>query len=570
MKKHDDFAAAFSCARGPMAAAAAFSCAVNLLMLTGPLFMLQVYDRVLASGSEATLLALTMLMAGLFAAMGVLDYIRGRLLARSGARLQSRMDPHVFPAMLERATAPDERAKAGGPLRDLEAIQHFLSSPGPIAFLDAPWIPVYLGAIFILHPTLGSFATIAALGMLGIAMISTHRGRRNEAEARAGLAAATIRADAYRHEAETLRALGMGEAAMALWQADRRAGLAAHIAQSDRVGRYQALTRTLRMVLQSAILALGAWLTIQGQTSAGAMIAASILMGRALAPVDQMVAHWKGYSRAREARESLKTYLDARPEATPAMDLPAARGALSVQGMAAAAPGVRMPVLRGISLDVKPGEALGVIGESASGKSTLARVLAGVWPPMAGDVRLDGAALAQYAPDTLGAQIGYLPQDIGLFAGTVAENIARLDPNGDPAAIALAAKRAGAHEMILGLPDGYGAQIGAGGVALSGGQRQRIALARALYGDPALLILDEPNAHLDLIGEKALIAAIRGAKGRGRGVVVMAHRPSAIALCDTLLVLKDGQVSDYGPRDAVLKRATVAPDPVSAPGRKSA
>ena len=556
MTKQDEFRAALATIRGPLLAAAGFSCAVNLLMLTGPLFMLQVYDRVLASGSEATLLALVILIAVLFTAMGLLDFIRGRLLARAGARLQTRLDPRVFASVLKQATAPGERAKPNAALRDLEAIQQFLSGPGPFAFLDAPWIPVYLAAIFVLHPTLGGFAVVAALGVLGIAMVSAQRTGGLETRARGAAAAGDKRADAFRREAETLHALGMVPRALTQWQGERHAALGAQIAHSDRTGGYQALTRTLRMFLQSAVLALGAWLTIRGETTAGAMIAASILMGRALAPVDQMVAHWKGFGRARMAQIKLGAFLEANPLPRPALDLPAATGLLTVQGLAAAAPGVRAPTLLGITLDVKPGEALGVIGESASGKSTLARVLAGIWPPMAGDVRLDGAALDQWPAEALGAQIGYLPQDIGLFAGSVADNIARLDGGADADAITLAAKRAGAHEMILALPDGYQTDIGEGGTALSGGQRQRIGLARALYGDPAVLILDEPNAHLDAQGEAAVIAAIRGAKGRGRSVVVMAHRPSAIALCDRLLVLKGGKPVDCGPRDQVLHRTT--------------
>jgi len=567
MDDRDELGAAFASVRGLIVTAAVFSCAVNLLMLTGPLFMLQVYDRVLASGSEATLLALVVLIAGLFAAMGLLNFIRGRILARAGAEIQTRLDPRVFAAVLQRAVAPDERSKPNAALRDLESIQQFLSSPGPFAFFDAPWIPVYLGAIFVLHATLGVFATVVAVGMLGIALLNAWRSAGLEGEARRAMGSAEKRADSLRREAETLRALGMGGRTLALWQVERRKALGAQIAHSDRTGGYQALTATLRMFLQSAVLGLGAWLTIRGETTAGAMIAASILMGRALAPVDQMVGHWKGFSRARAARTNLRAFLKATPVPRTRLDLPRAVGALRVEALVAAPPGIRSPTVAGVTLSVDPGEALGVIGESASGKSTLARVLAGIWPPISGEVRLDGAEIGQWDPEVLGAQIGYLPQEIGLIAGTVSRNIARFHPEPDAREIVLAAQRAGAHEMILGLADGYQTELGDDGAGLSGGQRQRIGMARALYGDPVLLILDEPNAHLDAPGEEAVIAAIRGAKSRGRAVVVMAHRPSAIALCDTLVMMRAGRVVESGPRDEVLRRVTVGPAGAARGGR---
>lgn len=567
MNNKDELGAAFASVRGLIWIAALFSCAVNLLMLTGPLFMLQVYDRVLASKSEATLLALVVLIAGLFTAMGLLNFIRGRILARAGAEIQTRLDPRVFAAVLQRAVAPGERSKPNAALRDLESIQQFLSSPGPFAFFDAPWIPVYLGAIFVLHSTLGFFATAAAVVMLCIALMNAWRSSGLESEARQAMGGAEKRAESLRREAETLRALGMGGRTLAVWQVERRKALGAQIAHSDRAGGYQAMTMTLRMFLQSAVLGLGAWLTIQGETTAGAMIAASILMGRALAPVDQMVGHWKGFSRARAARTNLRAFLNATPAPRPRMDLPQAVGALQVEALVAAPPGIRTPTIMGVTLAVNPGEALGVIGESASGKSTLARVLAGIWPHMSGEVRLDGADIGQWDQEALGAQIGYLPQEIGLIAGTVSQNIARFHPEPDAREIVLAAQRAGAHEMILGLADGYQTELGDDGAGLSGGQRQRIGMARAMYGDPVLLILDEPNAHLDAPGEEAVIAAIRGAKSRGRSVIVMAHRPSAIALCDNLVMMRAGRVVDSGPRDDVLRRVTAGPRTTPREGR---
>jgi len=552
----DDVARVFGSVRGLVWSAVIFSCAVNILMLTGPLFMLQVYDRVLASGSEATLLALVILIAGLFAAMGLLDFVRGRILARAGARIQTRLDPRVFSASLQRALSPRERTQPNVALRDLESIQQFLSSSGPFAFFDVPWVPVYLAAIFVLHWMLGVFATGAAVIVCAIALVNAWRTGGLEAEARRATAVSEKRSESLRGEAETLRALGMGKRVLAGWQQERKAGLTAQITYSDRAGGYQALTKTLRMFLQSAVLGLGAWLAIRGETTAGAMIAASILMGRALAPIDQIIGHWKGFTRARAAKNNLRAMLKATPEPAPKMALPQARGHLTLDAVSATAPGLRVPLLRSITLSVAPGEALGIIGASASGKSTLARVIAGIWPPIGGDVCLDGARLDQLDAEVLGAQIGYLPQDIGLFSGTVGDNIARFDPDADPNDIVKAATRSGAHAMILALPNGYATEIGEGGAALSGGQRQRIGLARALYGDPVLLVLDEPNAHLDAPGEQAVISAIENAKENGCSVIVMAHRPSAIALCDRLMVLKDGQTSDYGPRDEVLQRAT--------------
>lgn len=551
-----EFRSAFWSARGLFIAAAIFSMAVNLLMLTGPLFMLQIYDRVLASGSTETLVALFLLMGGLFAAMAVFDYIRGRILARSGARLQALLDERAFTASLRRAVASGERSQPNTALRDLESVSSFLAGPAPGAFFDAPWTPIYLAVIFVLHWRLGLLALGSVAILILLAILNEWATARPETANRLAQARAEKTAESLRQNAEAVRALGMRGAATAKWLEHRGEALLAQMRLSDRGGGFQAASKALRLFLQSAMLALGALLAIRGETGAGAMIASSILMGRALAPIDQMIGQWRGFVRARKGAASLSEMLRATPAPRRRVQLPEPRGLLSLRGLACGPLGQRAPTLRGVTLDIAPGEAVGVIGPSAGGKSTLARAAAGVWPPMAGEVRLDGAELSQWDEEALGARIGYLPQDVSLFAGTVAANISRLAQTPDEAAIVQAAQRAGAHEMILKLPHGYDTEIGESGAQLSGGQRQRIGLARALYGDPPLLVLDEPNAHLDAEGEQSLVTAIREAKARGKALLVMAHRPSAIAACERLLVLREGAPQDYGPTEEVLKRAT--------------
>ena len=533
-----------------------FSVFGNLLMLTGPLFMLQVYDRVLASRSEATLLTLFLLVAALFLLMGVLDHARARVLSRVGARFQSLLDRRVFEAVLRRSIAPDERARHSSAMRDLESIQRALSGPAPFAFFDAPFAPLFLAAIFLFHPLLGLLALCGGAVLFLIAFLNQRRARQPLGQA----AEASARSDAYaetlRREGETVQGLGMRSAALTRWAGLRGHALQAQIDASDATGGYSVASKTLRFFLQSAILALGAWLAIQGAISPGVMIAASILMGRALAPVEQAIGQWAVVQRATHGWSSLRELLEKTPPPGSRTELPTPKGLFEAQGLSVVAPGAQLPAIRGVSFRVEPGQALGVIGPSAAGKSTLARVLVGIWRPAQGAVRLDGAALDQYEDEVLGRHVGYLPQEVALFDATVAENIARLDPQADDAAVVIAAKRAGAHELILRLPQGYDTPIGPSGANLSGGQRQRVALARALYGDPAVVVLDEPNSNLDAQGEQALVLAIKDLKTRGRTVVVMAHRPSAIAACDVLLMLDRGQTRAFGPRDQVLRETT--------------
>lgn len=551
-----EFRAAFWSAKGLFVVAAVMSFFVNLLMLTGPLFMLQVYDRVLASGSIPTLQALFLLVAGLFLVMGLLDFLRGRVLANAGARFQAMLDGRAFEATMQTALVPEERAKPATAMRDLESIQQFLSGPAPYAFFDAPWTPIYIAVIFVLHPWLGWFAIGAAILLFTIAFLNQVMTLKPEMESRQANAAAEKYSESVRREAEAVRALGMIDTAKAQWGKQRGEALVAQMVHSGRAGFFQAMSKSLRLFLQSAILAVGALLAVRNEISPGVMIAGSIMMGRALAPIDQAISQWRIFIRARQASKSLEQFFATVPVSQPKTALPDPVARLTVTNVAVAPPGTRLPIVRGITFDVKPGEAIGVIGPSASGKSTLARAIVGIWPVMAGEVRLDGATLDQWSGADFGRLIGYLPQDVGLFNGTVARNVARLQENADERAIVLAAERAGAHEMILRLPNGYDTEIGEGGTQLSGGQRQRIGLARCLFGDPPLLVFDEPNANLDAEGEQSLIHAIRQAKERARAVIVMAHRPSAIAVCDRLLVMRDGTPVAFGPRDEILQKTT--------------
>ena len=517
-----------------------FSVFVNLLMLTGPIFMLQVYDRVLTSRSEATLLTLVVITAFLFLMMGVLDHARGRVLARAGARLQARLDARVLRAVLTRAVSPADRSRPATGVRDLEAIQRFASGTGPFAFFDAPWTPVFLCVLFMFHWMLGLLAVFSGVLLLLIALINQAqtgrlRGELGEEEARSAHFVEQMRAGS-----ETVRGLGMEDAVVARSSAAREALLARSLAASDRGGFFGVTAKTLRLFLQSMMLGLGAWLAIQGLVTFGVIIAASILLGRALAPIDQAVGQWPLLQRALAARRSLAALLEETPPPRERTALPAPRAVLEAEGLVVAAPGARVPAVRGASFRLEPGQAAGIAGPSASGKSTLARALAGVWKPAGGSVRLDGAELEQYGA-ALGRHVGYLPQEVVLFEGTVAENIARMDPDANDEDVVEAAKRTGAHEMIMGLPGGYDFAVSAGGAALSGGQRQRIATARAFYGSPVLVVMDEPDSNLDAEGTMALSRAVEAHKKRGGAAVIVAHRHGAFAQCDTVYVMEAGR-----------------------------
>ncbi len=545
--------AARSGQRGLLWAVGLFSVFVNLLLLTGPLYMLQVYDRVLGSRSEATLVALSVLAAFLFLAMGVLDNARARIMARIGAKMQDRLDRRVFAAAMKRLTAQPNDPVALAAQRDLEAVQRLWASPVLVALFDIPWTPFFVAAIFVFHPVLGWLAVgggifLILLTLLNQRMTEGPINRTNQLTMQA-----ERMSDLIKTEAEAVQAMGMTGAAFDRWHRARNAALEQGLAAGDLGSRFGSVSRTFRMFLQSAMLGAGAWLVLKGELSGGAMIAGSILMGRALQPIEQAVGQWAIVTRAREGQRRLAELLSRVPDEPERTELPRPKAVLEAQGLTVVPPGETQAVLRMVSFRLDPGQALGVIGPSGAGKSSLARALIGVWKPAGGKVRLDGATLEQYDPDRLGSYIGYLPQRVTLFEGTIADNIARLQANPDSASVVAAAKAAAAHDMIVKLPEGYDTRISALGGRLSGGQIQRIGLARALYGDPVLLVLDEPNSNLDNDGTLALNLAIRGLKARGGSVLIMAHRPAAIQECDLLLVMEDGMRRAFGPRDQVLR-----------------
>ncbi|AEI94953.1 MULTISPECIES: type I secretion system permease/ATPase [Roseobacter] len=530
-----------------------FSVFVNLLMLTGPLFMLQVYDRVLGSRSEETLVALFVLVGALYGLMMLLDYARGRVLARFGARFQSILENRVFEAVLRRAVLPSERSVPASGLRDLETVRTFFASPVILALFDVPWTPLFLGAIFIFHPMLGWLALSGSVLLVIITLLNNWLTNTKTLEAQNVSHRAHGFAEQARRAAEVVRAQGMSAAVTARWQGLSEEATDTSVKSNDWTGVFTSMSKSFTLFLQSAMLALGAYLVLQAEVTAGAMIAGSIMMGRALAPVQQALGQWSTVQRARGAWSSLGELLDKTPVLPETHTLPTPHANVSFAGVSVIAQGAKFPTLSGISFYIGEGEALGVIGKSGSGKSTLAKTLLGLTRVAAGEVRFGGATLDQYDPDALGSYIGYLPQNVVLFSGTIAENIARMAINPDDTKVVEAAKRANAHDMILSLPDGYKTIVQGDDGQLSGGQRQRIALARAFYGDPVLLILDEPNSALDNDGSVALNLAVREFKAANRAVVIMTHRPSALSECDRLLVIDGGRIKADGPRDEVLK-----------------
>ncbi len=545
-------------------ACAFFSVFVNVLMLTGPVFMLQVYDRVLSSRSEATLLALVLVVGFLFLVMGVLDYARSRVLARAGARLQSRLDSRVLRAVLDRSTSPAERSAPSTGPQDLETIQRFCSSSAPFAFFDAPFTPIFLAVLFAFHWLLGLLAVSSGVLLAGIALVGQKRTARLQQELQKKANGSAFFIEQMRSGGETVTGLGMRDAVVARSKQLRIGVLDQTLESSDRLSLFTSTSKTLRLFLQSMMLGLGAWLAIDGEITPGLMIAASILLGRALAPVDQAIGQWPVMQQVVGAYRSLSSLLTATPEAMRRTSLPKPRAVLDARRVVVAPPGARYAIVRNASLRLEPGQAAGIAGPTASGKSTFARALAGVWQPAGGSIRLDGAELEQYG-DRLGEHVGYLPQEVILFDATVAENIARLSSEASDEEVVEAAKRAGAHEMILGLPDGYDFRVSSGGAALSGGQRQRIGLARALFGDPAVIVMDEPDSNLDAEGTMALARALEAHKRRGGAAVVVAHRHGAFAQCDTVYIMEEGRpvpaVRDGAGRKPVrtLKQADAPP-----------
>jgi ATP-binding cassette, subfamily C, bacterial EexD len=550
---------ALKACRGSFLSVGFFSLFVNLLMLVPAIYMLQVYDRVLATQSGETLLMLTLVVVFLFAVMGLLELVRSRMLVRIGNRLDTLLSAHLYRAMFRRSLMT-EGSQSAQPLSDLGTLRQFFAGSGLLTFFDAPWVPVYLAVLFLLHPWLGLFATGAAVVLVLLALLNEKLTQPLQAAANAEHIKAQELAGSNLRNAEVLHAMGMLPAIMGRWARRHRDYLVGHSRAADRSDTLSNTSKTLRLLAQSLILGLGAWLVLRAELTPGMMIAGSIIMGRALAPIDRMIGTWKGFVAARGAHGRLEELLARTPREPARMALPAPRGSVVLEGVAAAPPGLRTPTLRGIQFAVPAGTHVGIIGPSAAGKSTLARVLLGIWPTLAGTVRLDGGDIEHWNRESLGPHIGYLPQDIELFDGTLAENIARFGEV-DSKRVVEAARKAGVHEMILALPEGYDTLIAAGSGGLSGGQRQRIALARALYGNPVLVVLDEPNASLDDVGERALAEAIRRLKAEGVTLFVISHRVSLLRGMDRLLVLREGQLHLYGPTGQVMERMQGKPAP---------
>jgi PrtD family type I secretion system ABC transporter len=558
---HPDLADALRDCRRAFASVALFSGVVNLLMLAGPLYMLQVYDRVLNSRSVPTLVALSLLLVGAYAFQGALDLIRSRVVVRSAAVLDQRLALAVHGAVIRLAIALPQRGEGPQPVRDLDQIRAFLTGAGPIAIVDLPWVPAFLLICFLIHPWLGVAATVGGALLFAMTLL-TERASRDPARVAAREAGTRlVMVEANRRSGESIVAMGMAGALAQRWSAINNRYITANARLSDVAGSFGSVSKVLRLLLQSMMLGLGAYLVIRHELTAGAMIAASIMMGRALAPIETAIANWRAFVAA---RQSIGRLSEALARAAPTRDtttLPRPARSLDVEHVTVVAPGGTTPIVAGARFGLKSGEVLGIIGPSGAGKSSLVRTLVGVWPPAKGSVRLDGATLDHWDPELLGQHVGFVSQTVELFDGTITENIARMSVAPDPDAVLRAARAAGAHDMILRLPAGYDTRIGEGGAMLSGGQRQRIALARALHGDPFLVVLDEPNSNLDNEGDAALHQAILGLKSRGAIVVLIAHRPSVLAVCDRILVLANGGQQDFGPRDEILRKMVRRPAP---------
>ena len=566
-------AAALRRSRGLFIGVGLFSGVINVLALTGAIYMLQVYDRVLPSRSLPTLIALSMLMFALFFANGILDLVRTRIMTRIGLRVDEELREPVFDALHRHALLASGGSDGLQPIRDLDRIRSFLSGIGPTALFDLPWIPVYLVVIFLLHPLMGLFA-VAGAALLIITTYATEVLSRGPAlkAARSGSDRLAL-AGAAERNAEVVRALGLAPQLRSRWRDLTHLYLGDQVQAADAVGGMGVMSRVIRLLLQSGILGLGAYLVLRNEVSGGAIIAGSIVMSRALAPIETVIQHWRGFVDARQASHRLRQlFLRAGSGISKVTELPAPRSRLALENVSVTPPGHAKPVVINVSFALQAGEALGIIGPSGSGKSTLARAMVGVWPLHGGAVRLDGASLDQWRPEDLGRHVGYLPQDIQLFEGTIAANIARLDPSAPDDAIVAAAQDAGAHDMIVNLPEGYQTRIGFNGAGLSAGQRQRIALARALYGRPFLVVLDEPNSNLDSAGDAALSSAIRAIRDRQGIAVVIAHRPAALANIDKVLAMTGGQIQALGPKDDVLRKVlnTVPASAAPAAGASSA
>ena len=567
--------------RPGLVAVGGFSAVISVLMLTGSVYMLQVYDRVLSSGSVPTLLGLFTIVAVLYAFLGFYDFLRTRMLSRSALKMDLLTGTDAFRTWVRsgiaggddgaarRNAVPGREAADAQPLRDLEVVRGFVSGPAIVALFDIPWVPLYLAVLFLIHPWLG-WLTVG--GSAVVALVAFVNRRVTKGAIRSAMAADGVErdfADKGRRNAEAVVAMGMEEAVTARWRGLHDAALVSGQTGSDPSEMLAAFSRAFKMLLQSAMLSLGAFLVLRGEISGGMIIASSIISGRALAPVDQVIGMWRSIGKAAEAHRRLDAFFAGRAAEKPRIALPDPQGRITVSRLTKLAPGLpgtdRARILNQVSFALEPGDGLGVIGNSASGKSTLARLLVGAWTPDGGEIRLDGATPDQWDPRQLGRNVGYLPQTLEMLPGTIRDNIARFDRDASDAKVIEAAMLAGVHEMILKLPDGYATSLGAGNdLPLSGGQIQRLGLARAVYGMPRIVVLDEPNSNLDVAGDDALTKAIATLRAAGSTVVVMAHRPSAIAAVNKVLILHGGSVAQFGPKDEVLA-AAIRPAPTDAP-----
>lgn len=528
-----------------------FSLFVNLLLLTPSFYMLAVYDRVVPSNSESTLAMLTLITVFLFLVMGVLDWIRSRILISISVRLDRILRGRLFDAIFLQSLSTSGKLATTQPMGDLLQLRQFLTGQGMFAFFDAPWMPIYLALMFMFHPVFGWVALGSALILLGLAIWNEVSTRSDLEQANREANETTLATQRNLRNAEVVEAMGMRTALRKRWEEKQASTLELQTRASIRAGFINMLVKTYRLTIQSLVLGLGAYLSLRHEITPGLMIAGSILLGRALAPLDTMVSQWRGFLGARESYHKLNRLLASVPRGEPPMTLPAPDGRLVLEDLVVTPPGAAGPVLKGLSLVIEPGTLVAVVGPSASGKSTLIRALLGLYPLTRGKVRLDGADIAQWDRDILGGYLGYLPQDVEILDGTISENIARFGEV-NPTHVVEAARLAGIHEMILAMPSGYDTRLVGGGGTLSAGQQQRLGIARALYNDPRVILLDEPNSNLDHAGDAALLATLSELRRRGKTVVVVTHRTNVLDHVDRILVLVGGQVSLYGPREQVI------------------
>jgi PrtD family type I secretion system ABC transporter len=526
---------------------------INVLALTGAFYMLQIYDRALPSGSVPTLIALSALAIGLYVFQGLFDILRSQILVRLGARLDNKLAPLAHEVVIEMTRYGYSTSEALERGRDVDTVRGFLASQAPVALFDLPWMPLFLAFVYLLHPWLGLLTLAGALVLCGLTIATEIMTRMTSREMHQAAVVRSTLADSHARNADILKAMGFGGRAVARFEKANARHLEIQTRTSDVSGSFSGLAKVLRMMLQSALLGLGAFLTIKGELSAGAIIACSVASSRALAPVDLAIGNWKVIAAARRSFRRLKQTLASMDDESKVLDLPEPSTSLKVENITVVAPGTGAILLSEVSFELKAGQALGLIGPSGGGKTSLAKGVVGIWPLLRGSVRLDDADLEQYRADTLGSNIGYLPQDVSLLDGTIAENISRFDQEADPRKTVAAARAAGVHELIVRLPEGYQTELGPSGMALSAGQRQRIGLARALYGDPFLVVLDEPNSNLDNEGEAALSEALLKIKERGGIVIVIAHRPRALSAVDSVGVVRAGKLVALGPKEEILQ-----------------